>query len=102
MLDVWLSWDVAQATNEDMVRFVQVLNAADESVVADDTPPGVIPAGEAHNERLSLAVPDDLPPGEYRVYTGWYTYPDLARLAVQSDVEGSVNNWVLLDTVTVR
>ena len=100
-LDVWLSWDLAQPTDENMVRFVQVVSAADESVGSDDTPPGEIAAGEQLNERVSLALPDDLPPGEYRVYTGWYTFPELTRLDVQADVEGSVNNWVLLDTLTV-
>ena len=28
---------------------------------------------------------DDLPPGEYQVFTGWYSYPDMQRFGVQAN-----------------
>jgi hypothetical protein len=37
---------------------------------------------------VTITLPEDLPAGTYRVYTGWYTFPDTVRLPVISDVPG--------------
>lgn len=91
---VWLWWNYADGTTEDMVRFVQLIGEDSTQIAGDDTPPGVVAAGEQRTDTLQLTLPDDLPPGTYRVFTGWYTLPDVARLDVQTDVPGAVNDWV--------
>jgi len=40
------------------------------------------PTGALMRDVRSLPLPDDLPPGEYRVRVGWYTLPDVQRLPV--------------------
>lgn len=94
--DVWLAWDVAETTTHDMVRFVHVINSESEQVAGVDDALGGIPAGTRHIDSLTF----DLPAGEtYRVYVGWYTYPDITRLNVLTDVDGAVNDWVLLGEI---
>jgi len=53
-------------------------------------------------DRWNKTLPADMPPGEYKVYTGLYEWPSLARLPTL-DVDGQpvTDNVILLGTVTV-
>jgi hypothetical protein len=43
-----------------------------------------------------------LPDGEYDVYTGWYTLPEVTRLAVLADVPGAEPDRVFLGYVEIE
>ncbi|MEL7236087.1 MAG: hypothetical protein AAGK74_16395, partial [Chloroflexota bacterium] len=98
-IEVWQWWAYDDSTDGNMVRFVHMVNEAGEQVAGVDEPRGDIHAGQQHVEVTSLALPDE--PGTYRVYTGWYTLPDVQRLDVLTDVDGAENDWILLDTFTI-
>jgi hypothetical protein len=96
-VDLW--WDFAQARSDTDIRFVHVVNAAGELVVQDDRTLGAQLAGGTWLERVELT---GIPPGDYRVYAGWYTFPDFTRFAVQSDVPGAADGWVQIAEITVE
>lgn len=96
-----LFWSFRTARAETDIRFVHLLDEDGTLVAQTDMPPGVIPAGEARGEWASLTLPPSLPPGIYRVYAGWYNYPDLANFCVlQEDVCAA--NALFLGTVRVE
>ena len=97
-LTVRLLWQFDQPRDENDIRFVHVLDAENTLVTQDDRTLGQQPAGAYWSEQVRLTLPDDLPAGEYRVVAGWYTYPDFARFAVLSAVEGAQDNIAQLDT----
>ena len=57
-------------------------------------------AGEARGEWASLALPGDLASGVYRVYAGWYHYPELVNFCVLQDDACAAND-LLIGTVRV-
>src|SRR5262249_48236125 len=81
-LNVSLWWKFDQPRSQNDVRFVHVLDANGDSPVQADSPLGDQPAGSEWVETVSLTLPTTLAAGEYTVYTGWYTYPDLVRFPV--------------------
>ena len=85
-LPVWLYWQFNTARTDTEVRFVHIVANLDSPPVAQvDSPLGNLPAGSAWAEQVELVLPPDLPAGEYQVYTGWYTYPELQRFCVPQD-----------------
>jgi hypothetical protein len=46
--------------------------------------------GELIADTYPLLIPDDLPPGPYQVYVGFYNEATLTRLPVPNDAEGRV------------
>ena len=87
-LSVSLWWRFDQPRNTNEIRFIHVLNAEGINVAQTDSTLGDQPAGGQWIENISIPLPDDLPAGEYTVYTGWYTLPDVVRFPVLSDVPG--------------
>lgn len=85
-VDLW--WQFDQARLETDVRFVHVIDSAGELVAQEDVPLGLFEAGEQWVEQVVIALPADLPSGEYRVYTGWYSYPDITPFTVFETGEG--------------
>ena len=81
-LAVWLWWQFEQARTENEIRFVHVTDAAGTLVAQQDNTLGAIAAGETRAESVELALPADLPPGEYTVSVGWYRYPEIANFCV--------------------
>ncbi|NWF67871.1 MAG: hypothetical protein HXY40_02180 [Chloroflexi bacterium] len=75
-----LWWRFAAPPPAGAVRFVKVLDVQGEQVAGSDETLVIT------TEQLAEALPLDtvLPAGEYRVYVGWYTYPDLNRFALLS------------------
>jgi len=82
-------WAFDEARDENDIRFVQVIDSAGRLLAQDDQPLGEHQAGSHWAEIAQVPLPDDLPPGTYQVYTGWYTYPDLVRFPVLADVDGA-------------
>ena len=75
-----LHWDFAQGRDDLDVRFVLLLDAEGRLVAQSDETPGLVAAGSQLSERISLALPAALPPGEYGAQLGWYRYPQNTRL----------------------
>lgn len=100
-LPVWLFWQFVSARVETDIRFVHVLDEAGVLVAQEDIPLGSLSAGSAWAEQVTLTLPANAAPGEYRVYVGWYTYPDIANFCVpQGDACGARE--ILLGTVRVE
>ncbi|MGQ9889877.1 MAG: hypothetical protein ACUVSX_15535 [Aggregatilineales bacterium] len=93
-VDVWLNWTFAAPPADSDRRFVHVLDADGRLAAQDDAP---APRAEAWAEAQRF----DLPPGVYRVYTGWYSLPDGTRFSVLDGVEGAADGLVYVGTVTV-
>jgi hypothetical protein len=100
VLPVRLWWNFTQPVDADTVRFVKVLDQEGNEAAGIDTASGPQQSGDSLAETLELDL-SGLTSGTYEVYTGWYTYPDLTRIPVLSDVPGAPDNWILLGTVTI-
>jgi hypothetical protein len=100
-LSIRLLWSFEQARSENDVRFVHLVGADGLPIVQDDRTLGAQPAGSQWAENVTLTLPDDLPRGAYRLFTGWYTYPDLSRIPVLSSTEGAEEGLVLLGFIEV-
>ncbi len=98
LLNLW--WEFDQPIDAQTVRFIKVLDANGGEAAASDVAPGAQRRGDVLAEQIGLTVSDAL--GEYQVYVGWYTYPDVTRIPVLSEVEGHQDNWVLLGKVIVE
>ncbi len=81
-LPVWLEWQFEQVRGVNDIRFVHITNAAGDLIDQQDNTLGVIDAGESRAEAVEIALPDDLPPGDYTVSVGWYTYPEISNFCV--------------------
>ncbi len=85
-VDLW--WSAQQALDRDYSVGVYLMRAEADSVVAQhDGPPGDIPTSQWRPaslvfDRHTLDLPDDLPPGTYRLAVSVYWFGDPAPLVV--------------------
>jgi hypothetical protein len=98
---VRLSWRFDAPVSAETVRFVKLLTPEGEEVGGFDSAPGAFAARDVLAETIEIDLLADFT-GEVEVYAGWYTYPDLARLPVQSDAKGAQDGLIYLGTVSVR
>lgn len=103
------AWRATEHLQESYHQFVHLLNERGELIAQDDFPParGAFlttqwSAGQTWAEAAYLKLPNDLPAGAYRVFTGWYRLIDGARLPVQSDRLSAQDGLVYLGEVVVR
>lgn len=89
MLAVTLHWRCVEPPHADYTVFVHLLDAAGEIVAQRDGQPqgGTYPTSvwdvdEVVGDEHRLALPPDLPPGNYRLRVGLYTLETGARLGV--------------------
>lgn len=101
-VNVDLLWQFDRPRGEQDIRFIKVLDANGKPVTSDDHTLGAQPKGGQWVETVSMGLPADLAAGEYTVYVGWYSYPDMTRFKVLSDVPGAVDNWAQIGTFTVQ
>lgn len=78
VIEAWLLWRFDQPRGDSDIRFVHVVDAAGTLVGQHDSPLGTLAAGSAWAEAVSIPFESPLPPGEYRVFVGWYAYPSIA------------------------
>ena len=100
-LPVWLWWQFDQARSENEIRFVHVTDATGTLVGQQDNTLGVIAAGETRAEQVDVALRADLPPGDYTVSVGWYTYPDITNFCILT-ADQCGDRVLTLGTVTIE
>ena len=88
VITLTLYWEVRETPSADYQVFVHLLGAGPEPVAQGDGPPlmGDYPTtmwapGEVIADPHPVALPADLPPGQYRLLVGTYDLATLARLA---------------------
>jgi len=92
-LSVSLWWRFAQPIGDTEVRFLHVIGADNRLVAQNDLPIGPFAAGQEWAETITIPI-DTLAPGQYRVRTGWYTFPAATRFAVLDNVPGARDDTV--------
>ena len=94
-VDVWLNWTFAAPLTDSDRRFVHVIGADGQIAAQDDAAPPPEANAWAEAQRFGL------PPGDYRVYAGWYSLPDGERFGALAGGEGAENDALLVGAVTV-
>ena len=87
------------------IGFVHLIDPATSTLIAQDDhilgqesyPLNAWQPGEVIRESFTVAIPNSVTAGEYRLVVGIYTWPDLTRLSVP----GSVDNVVALPPVQI-
>jgi 4-amino-4-deoxy-L-arabinose transferase-like glycosyltransferase len=86
-----LLWDVTGTTPDNWSQFIHLVSADESLVLADGEPRGnqyptwAWAAGEKVADRWTLSLPEDLPPGEYTLKTGFYRRDTGERMTVTQD-----------------
>lgn len=101
-VSVSLWWAFDEARSETDIRFVHLVDSGGEIIAQDDRTLGVQAAGSQWVEQVMLELPDNLAAGTYRVYVGWYTYPDFTRFNVLSDLDGAQDGLALVGQVVTE
>jgi hypothetical protein len=90
ILEFSLAWKALSTPQEDLVRFVHLLGPDGNLFAQEDTVPcmGACPASswlrhEVLVEEVRLALPSDLPSGNYSLALGWYNTSTLERLSAR-------------------
>jgi len=96
-VDLILYWQALVEPAAVYTAFLHVLNEAGETVLSADHWPGGLPsdiwdAGQVIEDRVPLALPAGLPPGEYRIRVGLYTADDGRRLPL----DGAATDYLIL------
>jgi hypothetical protein len=101
---VTLYWRTAAPVKDDLTVFVQLLDPAGRLVTQHDGQPlyGYLPTrswspGDLIPDRHRLPLPEDLPPGRYRLIVGMYALETLERLPVRT-AQGAAD-YVLLTEI---
>jgi hypothetical protein len=92
LLTVMLTWEPEVPLSDQHVAFVHLV-ANDGTLVAQhDGPliahvsePSALTPGAAFSHPVAIALPEELPPGNYRLLAGVYLWPSLERLPVMGD-----------------
>ncbi len=102
-----LRWRATAPLAEDYTVFVQLLDDDGRLRTGHDSQPAngfrptsAWPVGETIRDNHSWPLPDDLPPGRYRLVTGMYLLRTMERLPVRSGGQ-VVGDYVLLDEIDV-
>lgn len=105
-----LAWQAQATPQASLVRFVHLLGLDGQLVAQQDTVPcqGACPApswlpGEILLDPVELALPTDLPAGNYTLAVGWYDAAAPAQRLAARDAEGRplVDNVLLLPAFAV-
>jgi 4-amino-4-deoxy-L-arabinose transferase-like glycosyltransferase len=104
VLPVILYWQAIAQIEQDYTVFVHIRNQDGKIVAQLDRPPGggTSPTsswqpGQLLQDTYPVLLPDALPPGEYQVHMGLYTWPDMSRQSITNASE-QVGDSLLLDT----
>jgi hypothetical protein len=103
-----LTWEPEVMLSDQVVAFVHLV-AEDGTLVAQHDGPLVVHVppssiwspGMAFGFPVTLDLPADLSPGDYRLLVGVYLWPSLERLPVLDDVPGAEMNVIELGNVRI-
>jgi 4-amino-4-deoxy-L-arabinose transferase-like glycosyltransferase len=99
-LPLTLTWSVEMPAPEVVYHLGAYLLDGEQRVVAQADGPGFDSiqwrAGDGFVTWSGIALPADLPPGDYRLALAWYTWPQVERVDLRSG-----GNTAFLETVTV-
>jgi hypothetical protein len=94
--------------SDQYVVFVHLLSPDGTLVAQHDAPPAeqfspsfIVPPGAVFSYPVTVALPDALPAGDYRLLVGVYLWPSLERLPVLADVPGAEVGVVELERVRI-
>ncbi len=108
-LEVWWQTGPHMAVSDDLTQFVHLFHSNGEDYYVYDRQPfdgrfptSDWPPGIDVVDRFSVPLPDDLPPGEYRVQTGLYEPENHDRIPVVGPDGSEVTDYsILLGTVII-
>lgn len=98
-LGLW--WQFDQPVTGNDVRFVKLLDEQGVQVSGVDLTLNNHAAGEQWVDTVDFPMSGDLPSGTYKVCVGWYSYPDVIRFPVLSQVDGAQDSLACLGSFTV-
>ena len=105
---VTLYWHSQGPLDKDYTVFVHLVDGNGVTVAQGDGPPlqqfyptSAWVAGEILNDPHSVALPQDIPPGQYRLFVGLYDPVSGYRLPVLDQADNMQDNQVLVTTVDV-
>jgi hypothetical protein len=105
VLQVTLSWQAEATPDQNYAVFVQLLDEAGQVRAQHDGQPGdgtlittTWAPGEYVREGHRLALPDDLPAGDYRLIVGMYLPESGERLPVYDQTGRPAGDHVVLNT----
>lgn len=111
-IEVLLYWQTRAPLTVDYTTFIHLIDPTTGTLIAQfDNPPvdGLVPTskwtvGDVMVTRMMLELPSEMPPGNYDLLAGMYTYPDLVRLPVWSERPFSEHGlvWLLSLDVALR
>lgn len=83
-------WQTSEPVEENLTLFVHLIDQAGNLISQVDQPPqlptSIWPPNQTIQSWHRLPVPDTIPPGEYRVELGFYSWPSLERLPILNSV----------------
>jgi len=100
-----LRWQALRPPDDDYTIFVHVLDPDGNLVAQHDALPlgGLYPTSEwVVGDVFTQQVELDVPPGEYDLVVGMYTYPDIVRLPVGGDRPFAQDGLVWLQSVEIE
>jgi hypothetical protein len=108
VLQIVLHWQVLGPIDRDYTAFVHFVHADGAIVVQDDAPPGDpffatstwLPGALVLDSHV-LALPADLPPGDYSVLVGLYHRPTRERLEAKDAQGDTLGDALLLGPISV-
>ncbi|MEO8611191.1 MAG: hypothetical protein ABI690_25065 [Chloroflexota bacterium] len=99
MANIALWWQFNSVVTDQDIRFVKVLDSEGKQIDGVDETLGNHKANSEWIETVSFTKKSN--PGTYRICVGWYSYPDLTRFAVLSDVDGAQDGLACIGQFTV-
>ncbi len=107
-IPITITWQAISQPTADHTLFIHLYRVGeeDEPAVAQLDiqpcyPTGKWQPGEALRETYTLPLPPDLPPGDYTVGLGWYTWPSFERLPLEMSDNQLSNQRHVLGQITI-
>jgi hypothetical protein len=102
-------WQSDSKPQGDYHIFVHLIDSNGSMIAQSDSVPGtgayptaLWAVNQTWMESSRLSLPSDMKPGKYSVYTGWYSYPDLTRLKVNSTLPHAQDGLLYLGDIEVK